>query len=346
MIAELVGPDDPRWRGLLETAAHDVYHLPGYGPLYERAPEVREMALHVRGEAAELLLPLMIRPLPDLGVPSLSGWRDATSPYGYPGPVVQGAFRPDELERLQGCVRDLLREHRILTCFVRGNPLLAGGDALLEQLGAVVQHGENAVVDLDRSDDEIWNGFSGLNHRQIRRAERRGYTVQIDDWSHLPIFCQLYEETMRRVGATQFYFFDTDYFTRLKDLLNGRLHLVSAVSSGGELAGADLVTLCGGVVNGHLNATSSAHLRESPCRLTHDATWRWAKKNGARIVNWGGGYGGKDDSLFAFKKSFATSTRRFRTARVVGDPRLYEEACASAGANGGDLAGYFPAYRH
>jgi hypothetical protein len=150
---------------------------------------------------------------------------------------------------------------------------------------------------------------------------------------------------MRRVGASPFYFFDADYFARLKELLNGRLHLVSALSPKGEVAGAELITVCGGLVNGHLNASSSAHLRESPCRLTHDAALRWAKRNGARIVNFGGGYGGQNDSIFEFKRSFATGTRPFRTARVVCDPRLYEDACAAAGASGGDPAGYFPAYR-
>lgn len=345
MIAELIGPDDPRWPGTLEAAAHDVYHLPRYGPLYERDPRAREVALHVRGEEAELLLPLMVKPLPELGAPSLSGWWDATSPYGNPGPVVRGTFSPGELERLGGCVLDLLRAERILACFVRGAPLLAEGDALLDRLGTVVPHGENAVVELDRSDEEIWNGYSSQNHRHIRRAQQRGYTVQVDEWSHLPGFCALYQENMRRVGATPFYFFDAEYFARLKELLGDRVHLLSVLSPGGELAGGDLITICGGLVNGHLNATSSAHLEASPVRLSHDAVWRWAKANGARIVNFGGGYGGRDDSLLAFKKSFATGTRRFRTARLVSDRRVYEEACAAAGASAGDLTGYFPAYR-
>jgi hypothetical protein len=345
MIAELIGPDDARWRRTLEAAAHDVYHLPGYGPLYEQDPRVRELALHVRAEEAELLLPLMVRPLPELGAPALSGWWDATSPYGYPGPVVRGTFRPRELERLGECVLDLLRAHRILTCFVRGAPLLAGGDALLDRLGTVVRHGETAVIELDRSDEEISNGYSNLNHRLIRRARKKGYTVQVDEWSHLPLFSTLYLENMRRVGASPFYLFGAGYFARLKELLDGRVHLVTVLSPGGELAAADLITVCGGLVNGHLNATSGAHLDMSPVRLSHDALWRWAKASGARIVNLGGGYGGRDDSLLAFKMSFATGTRPFHTARVVCDRSLYQDACAAAGASGGDLTGYFPAYR-
>lgn len=338
MIAELIGPDDPRWRDTLGAAAHDVYHLPGYGPLYERDPRVRELALHVRGEGAELLLPLLVRPLP-------AGWWDATSPYGYPGPVVRGAFQPGELERLGGCVADLLREHRILTCFLRGAPLLAGGDALLERLGTVVPNGETAVVELDRSDEEIQAGYSSLNHRLLRRARQRGYTVQIDEWSHLPRFAELYLENMRRVDAAPFYFFDGEYFARLKALLGDRVHLLSVLSPGGELAGGELITACAGLVNGHLNATSGAHLDASPVRLTHDATWRWAKANGARIVNFGGGYGGRNDSLLAFKMSFATGSRPFRTARLVCDPGAYEEACAAAGVSPSVLTGFFPAYR-
>ncbi|HYV44211.1 MAG TPA: GNAT family N-acetyltransferase [Myxococcaceae bacterium] len=340
MIADLVGPDDPRWRRTLDAAAHDVYHLPGYGPLYERDPRAWETALHVQGAEAELLLPLLVRPLP-----SLSGWRDATSPYGYPGPVVGGTFHPEELERLRRCVLDLMRERRILTCFVRGAPLLADGDAFLERLGLVVRHGETAVMELDRPDEEILRGYSSQNHRAIRRALRRGYTVQVDEWSHLPTFCALYLENMRQVGAAPFYLFDARYFARLKELLEGHLHLVSVLSPDGDLAAANLITLCGGLVNAHLNAMSGAHLDASPVRLAYDAAWRWGKANGARLVNFGGGYGGRDDSLLAFKMGFATGTRPFRTARLVCDRRLYEDACAAVGASGGDLTGYFPAYR-
>src|SRR6185436_721426 len=99
-----------------------------------------------------------------------------------------------------------------------------------------------------------------------------------------------------------------------------------------ELAAGDLITVCGGLVNGHLNATSGAHLDMSPVRLSHDMVWRWAKANGGRIVNLGGGYGGGNDSLLAFKMSFATGTRPFRTARLVCDVHRYEQACAAAGA--------------
>ena len=345
MITELVGPDDARWRRMIETAAHDVYHLPGYGPLYERDPRARELALHVRGEEAELLLPLMIRPLPDLGVPSLAGWWDATSPYGYPGPIVRGAFRPQEVERLRGAFLDLLREHRILTCFVRGNPMLAEGELLLERFGTVAVHGDLAVVELEHSDKEIWEGYSQTNRRQIQRTRGRDYTIRYDEWSHLADFVTLYEETMRHVGATAFYCFDAGYFDRLRALLGDHLHLTSVVAPGGELACAGLTTSCGGITHAHLCASSGAHRHRSPSRLLYDSNWRRAREDGDRIVNFGGGFQGQEDTLLAFKKDFATGTRRFRTARAVCDQGLYAEACAVTGANGGDVTGYFPAYR-
>jgi hypothetical protein len=346
MNVELIGPEDARWRRVLEATAHDVYHLPGYGSLYGQEPGTEERALYVQGADAELLVPMMIRPLPELGVPPLAGWRDATSPYGYPGPLLRGTFSPVEVEGLRHRVLKALAERRILACFLRGHPLIPQADPVVERMGTAVVHGETAVIELELPDEEITRRMDVPNRRQIRRLKRLGYSCRVDDWRDLAAFAAVYRETMRRVGAEPFYFFDDAYFDRLRAFLGDHLHLISTRSPEGVVVSAAIFTTCGGIVNGHLNGTATSHLRLAPAKLMHDETWRWAKQHGDRIFNFGGGLGGRsNDSLFRFKKGLSTATRPFRTVRVVCDERLYGMACTAAGMSGTDLTGFFPAYR-
>jgi hypothetical protein len=329
---------------MLESTPHDVYHLPGYGPLYESDPRAEESALWVRFEDAELLMPLMLRPLPDTYDSSLPGARDATSPWGYPGPLLRGTISPTELEGFANCVITALADHRIATCFIRTNPLLPDGEALLGQLGVSVDQGAIALIELDRSKEEIWRGYDGERRRRVLRLREAGFVVRHDEWEDFEAFRTIYRATMQRVAASSFYMFDDAHFERLRNLLGPRLHLVCVVSPDGQVAAAALNTECHGVVNGHLSGTSSTYKKYSPSLLIYDGGWRWAKSRGNRVFNFGGGLGAQSDSLFKFKQSFATATRPFRTIRVVCDEGLYRRACSLAGV-ADDRTDFFPPYR-
>src|SRR5688572_19307263 len=129
VIAEMIAPDDGRWNHILQATAHDVYHLPGFGSLYARSAGEVERARYVKGAHGELLIPLILRYLPDLG--TLAGWRDASSPYGYPGPIISGEFSPLEVQSLRASVVEELWRNRVAACFVRGHPVLSSADPLL-----------------------------------------------------------------------------------------------------------------------------------------------------------------------------------------------------------------------
>jgi hypothetical protein len=342
LFAELFAPGDERWRQMLEATRHDVYHLPGYGSLYE--PEAREVAVYVRGSQGELLLPLMIRPLPAPVAPVLDGWSDASSPYGYPGPLIRGHFPTEELVPFRESFLALLRQERIATCFVRASPVMPMGDPLLEPLGTAVVHGEAAIIELELSAEQIWSGFDLQHRRQIRRLHATGYSTVIDDWRLMDAFVEMYRDTMRRVGASAFYLFEGPYFGRLKELLGERLHLVIVLDAKGVPASGCLATSSSGIVTTHLIGSASSQARIGVQKLIYDAVFRWGQSQGCRAVNLGGGVGGKDTSLFLFKKGFSTTTKPFKTFRIVLDQALHDKACAAAGA-APDMTGFFPAYR-
>ncbi|HEX2807049.1 MAG TPA: GNAT family N-acetyltransferase, partial [Kineosporiaceae bacterium] len=190
------------------------------------------------------------------------------------------------------------------------------------------------------------------NHRrQITRARRSGLTASIDDWRHLDTFVRIYHETMTRVGAASYYFFDREYFAELRSAVGDALHLVT-VEDAGEVLGGGLFFTTGGIAQYHLGATRDRHLPRQPAKLMMDELRRWAKDRGLVALHLGGGVGGRtDDSLFHFKAGFGPGRAAFHTWRVVPDRAVYRLLSdrhtgeAADRCDPDDDSGFFPAYR-
>lgn len=339
----LVGAGSTAWDDALGRLRHDVYHLPGYGRVDAGPGEEPVAFVHREGDSV-FLLPLVLRPIED------STLRDARSPYGYPGPVSNvPAGHPDAeafWHRAGLALTATLREAGVIACFVRLNPLLEVPTEALARTGEVVVHGNTVAVDLTQTPEELWSATRSNHRRQINRARRDGVTTSIDDWSRLPDFIAIYHETMKRVGATDFYFFDDAYFAALRTELPENVHLVVAEHEGEALAGG-LFFACDGITQYHLGATRDDALARQPMKLVQSDAMAWARERGDRAFHLGGGLGGTDDPLFHFKAGFSSWHLPFGTWRVVTDPDSYARLCAerSPGVDPSALSSFFPAYR-
>ena len=128
---------------------------------------------------------------------------------------------------------------------------------------------------------------------------------------------------MKRLSASGFYLFPDDYFENLCSILEDRIHLCTVLSPEGEASAGGLFTAVNGIVQYHLSGTSDKHLKHSPSKLASDAIRRWAKENGNRICHFGGGLGGRTDSLFQFKAGFSKSRADFYTYRMILNESKY-----------------------
>jgi hypothetical protein len=329
-------PDDDRWTEVLDRCQHDFYHLPGYVEVSAREDRGEPRALLVEEDEKALLLPLVMRPLPD-------GFSDATSPYGYPGPITSADGDEDWLERAMVAGERHLAEQGAVTLFVRLHPLLnsspPGG------CGTVVQHGDTVTIDLSLPEEEQWRNVRRNHRQQIRQALAAGYEVVIDDdLEHYDDFRHLYLATMRRLEATDYYFFDGEYFDRLRKALGRRLHLAYAAIAG-EIAAAALFVKTGGIVQIHLTGHAEEYAKDQPMKLVFDRVRTWSNEHGATALHLGGGRGGVTDSLLHFKAGFSKVRQPFYTVRCVVDPIEYRRHMAAVpSADPDDLTGPFPAY--
>ncbi len=337
MTARLLTPESDEWTAFLGRVRHDFYHLPAYAAVGATHEPGEPLALLVQRGGGSLLLPLIAR---DTG----SGGRDAVSPYGYPGPLLDGAIGPDlEREALAEGI-SALHDAGFVSLFVRYHPLLNGQPPA--GLGTAVRHGDTVVVDLALSEPTMWHQTRENHRRNITRAQSLGYAPRMDTtWARFEGFKRLYAVTMDRIAASPFYRFDDAYFDGLRDALGGSVHL-AVLEKGDDLAAAALYVETDGIVEYHLSGYADEHADVQPTKLLMDFARRWAKARGNRYLHLGGGVGAQRDFLFSFKRGFSPLLRTYWTLRVVIDEPRYRELVAARGfALVEDADGYFPLYR-
>ncbi|MFN8109472.1 MAG: GNAT family N-acetyltransferase [Thermoleophilia bacterium] len=323
----------PEWDGLVaRLGGDDAYLRLGWhtSAAVLEVAGTRPVLLHVTLPGGELALPLLLRPLPG------GGW-DATSAYGYGGPVATGTPDPaqvrarlDHWGRENGVVCTFLRFHPLL-----GNQRWCPAGATLIPLGTTVCW--NIAPDHD-----LLASMHSHHRRAARRADRDGVTTRIrEDVADLGEFAVLYVHTMRRQSAASFYFFGPDYWAALPAHSGGRVVLAEGLLDGSVVA-ALLLVAHGDTLHYHLGATDDAG-RAGASHRTFLAAAEWGRAQGLRRFHLGGGVGADTTApLFVFKHRFdpAGEPLPFAIAKLVHDPGAYR---ALAGTD--SVEGYFPPWR-
>jgi hypothetical protein len=316
---------------LARCSPHDFYHLPEYHALAEKQGEGTAYLFVWDEERWTIALPLLVRSLADVpGVhDAADGLCDATSVYGYAGPIASGDNVPERVrDNFQAAVCEVLRQWGVASIFSRLHPLLPRQAFLLEGLGDCKALGATVSIDLVQP-SEAQRGHYRRNHKEgINKLRRRGVVCSYDSsCTHLPEFIELYHETMRRVGAAQAYFFPPEYFAGLRAALGADLHLFGCWIEQSFACGG-LFVECDGILQFHLGGTRDVFLRLAPMKLLFDDVREWATARGLRVLHLGGGAtASPDDSLLHFKRGFSNRRHDFQVWRYAPDAELYEQLC-------------------
>lgn len=349
------------WKTLLDRCApFDFYHLPEYHALAEEEGEGQARLFHFAADGCTVVLPLLLRSLhslvPSAEVPSApqgqDGWRDATSVYGYPGPVCSDPNISEALLcRFHAALTRCLRELGVVSVFSRLHPLLPQR-MLLAGLGECVPLNQTVSVDLTLTPEAQLAQYRKSHRTRINKMRRAGMTCVRDvDGRYLAEFIDIYHETMRRVGAHERYFFAPSYFCRLWQTLGSHLHLFAGLVHGRPVC-AGLFLECHGILQYHLGGTVNAALQLSPMTYLLNEVSQWATQQGLRVFHLGGGTTAQpDDSLLHYKWGFSDRRHCFSIWRWVLLPEIYEALCTAKARLDQDKqlrptsAGFFPAYR-
>lgn len=253
--------------------------------------------------------------------------RDVVTPYGYGGPVGDGSFWP--------VYEEWCRERGVVSSFVRFHPLYgnqAGAPIHVEPLAPTV------AWRLDPGRD-LLAGLHWKHRNKVRKAENAGATVGA---AHgLGEFVPLYEDTMRRVNADDFYFFEPAYWERLAGLGDAIVRFDAEIE--GEVVASALCLASPPWLHYHLSGTTDAGRSTGSSTLVLLGAAHWAQERGYERFHLGGGLGGKQDSLHHFKARFdPEGLVEAAVGKAIHDEGEYRRL---SGGRVAGFDGFFPAYR-
>ena len=282
--------------------------------------------LRIAAGEAELLAPLIVRRIGE------GAERDAISPYGYPGLAA-----PSEIDHTGG---GLISDARIDPAAVDFSATGLVSIFLRHRLDRTPLDGavERNVVQV--ADPSLPPKTRGSDRNRINKNLRLGYGVRVVPGRETTpadrtAFLAAYEQTMRRTGAAERYFFAAAYFERI--LESDRTWLALADAPDGSVAAGSIAVRSDGFLHYYLSGSAYAHLRDSPMKNVVAELVGLAGELGLPL-NLGGGLA-RGDRLEEFKRGFANREQAWLVSEIVCDRAAYERLGA------GHAAGFFPAYR-
>jgi hypothetical protein len=319
------------WMCVLDACVpYDFYQLPEYHALAEEAGEgTAQLFTYTEGDYV-LAFPMLLRPVADDLLTETVGpaWQDATSVYGYAGPVCSHRQVHDTfVHNFQAALQRQLRDLRVVSVFSRLHPLFPQR-SLLAGLGDFAVS-KTVSIDLTLPEAVQWSQMRRSHRETVNRLRQLGLTcVRDQEGAYLEDFRRVYYQTMHRVNAAKQYYFPPTYFERLQEALGSRLHLFVCLREGAVVCGGLFVT-CHGILQYHLGGTSNEVLRLAPMKLLVNEVRLWATGQGLRVFHLGGGVTAHpDDSLLFFKRGFSDRAHEFATWRWVVYPEVYHHLCA------------------
>ena len=296
----------------------EFYHTYDYHHAAKAKGE-EPILIHYTENGKSVVLPLLIRNI------DLSIYKDATSVYGYPGPITNDTPSDFNICLFQKELNQCFKEQKIISVFSRLNSFIPYQESCLLKMGVTETLGRVVYIDLDETLDVQWK----LYNRRLRTYINKSRTIykikNTDIPADLDTFIDLYYENMKRVNANKEYFFDKKYFLDLINSSEFETEVLLAISiKTGEVAGGAMFIKKNKIIQYHLSGTGERYLDLNPIKLLIDEMRIRGKQENYSYLNLGGGVGAKEDSLFYFKSGFSKYTLPFKVWKYKVNRNIYD----------------------
>ena len=325
------------WNEVIQSMnEYDFYHQAEYHQLDQSG---KAQLLYFRNSNTFFAVPVIVR--------NIEGtiYKDITSVYGYAGPLSK-ELNPNKKDVLlfQNELKKYFDQNHIITVFSRLHPLFQNQEILLKNLGEIEDVNATVGVDLTLPKSEQRSQYSHSLKNDINRLEKEGiYVKQAQTKKEIDAFVAIYHENMKRVNASEKYYFSNPYFYDFLKSIHSTL-LLAYLND--ELISGSLYTAYNGIVQSHLSATHGDYLTYSPLKYLWDKIRIWGVKEKMNYLHLGGGYGGQDDSLYAFKSQFSKQRFMFKVWKYVHDETIYNELVSQKYGDNIPVTSFFPLYRY
>lgn len=307
------------WNNYLEfidKRAKDIYFCEEYVKLYQNDTGKALCAI-CQDDEKLLLLPFIRK--------EIDGYYDFETAYGYSGPITN-TLDSEWITMALGEMRKLFARERYVCGFVRFHSLLANVNFCKSEMLTYFDRNTIAIY-TEPSEEDIWkNQINSKNRNMIRKAEKNGLEYNAEfDFKSMDEFIELYNATMHRLNAEEFYFFDYTYYKTFADNFKNHAFLGTVRKDG--------ILICAAIFMysdfyGHYHLEGSNH-NYSNLAANNLLLWKTAlefHKLGIKEFHLGGGYdSNSDNSLYKFKKAFSNNIKDFYIGKWIFNEKKYNE---------------------
>lgn len=322
--AEIPASDPAAWRAALAPlGAVDCCFLPEYHAAYAlRIAGSRPLLWRCEGAGGHFVYPFLLNDVVIHG--RSTGYRDISGVYGYTGPLASpdsGTFLAEAWRAFD----EYCAQRKVIAEFVRFSPFNRN-ERLAPPGMEVTQNRTLAVSLLPRTEAELLALLGAKTRNMLRKAANAGLSArELELPRHLAAFRALYDDTMGRNNAPEFFHYDDSYWRHLL-ALGGDLRLFG-VFSGDALVACAMSVSHGACGLYHLGASLPDASRLGAGNLSLYAMSCGLMRAGVTFINMTGGRStAADDPLLLFKKSNATGTAPFHIGKRIIDRDAYAHA--------------------
>lgn len=320
---------------------YDVYYLSGYVKPFMIHGDGEPQLLYYEADGLRAIYVYMRR------ATALEGVYDSITPYGYGGVLFEGEQSEANLKAFWTAYVQAMKEACVVDNFVRYHPVLANA-VPMKQVSEVIDLGKTIAMDLT-SPEVIWTNIASKNRNMIRKAEKNGIEIHhVHDYTLFADFIRIYNATMDKDHAEEYYYFKEDFYRSLHEELSGHYEMFYATYEG-KIIAMSIMLFANKQMHYHLSGSMIEYRNLAPSNLLLYKAALWGSKQGYRIFHLGGGVGSGEDSLYKFKAAFNRhSDYQFSIAKMVFDEEKYlalVEERAARDANFDRESKFFPLYR-
>jgi hypothetical protein len=302
-----------------EPEDQDIYYQERYVKEYE---DTEAKALCIICEEGDniLLMPFLRK--------AYGPYYDFETPYGYGGPIANNRNQAWINEALD-LMKKYFEQENYICGFLRFHPLLNNADYCKEAM-TVIYDRKTVYINTEDNADDIWaKQITSKNRNMIRKAEKNELVFKAEyDFASMKKFVELYNGTMKRLEADDFYFFDEAYYEKMEEDFKDHAFL-GTVWLGEQLICSAIFFYDG--VYGHYHLEGSNH-EYSKLAANNFLLWNVAQemhKLGVKKFHLGGGYDANpENSLLKFKKSFSPNEGDFYIGKWMFNQEVYNQVVA------------------
>ncbi|MEP4779804.1 MAG: hypothetical protein ABJZ18_02405, partial [Algibacter sp.] len=207
MISEILNKVE--WDEVLKSVdAYDFYHTFDYHAISKREDE-QAVFLVYRLDHVLIGLPLLIRSIEG------ANYFDATSVYGYAGPVIKNYSSSINFSEFQNCLERYFEEKKIISIFSRLNPYINNQEHIINGIGYIDGLGDIVNIDITKEIDLQRQLYSKSTKNRVNKARKLCHVKIGSSEKDIMTFIDIYYENMNRVNAKKEYYFSKEYFMNI-----------------------------------------------------------------------------------------------------------------------------------